>query len=196
MEVDQTGNLHVTHGRDDPLIESDPATKTLRMRFELQAFRPLAVYKAFVKMAYGVMPAVEAADLDACRQWLDSDGVTACLPDKAFFPYLFEIQTGFIAQHPSIAVFRRKRTAETSYATAVVRAGHCTYQVFLPAPLQDGEVLKSGKPFLPFPPAIPISREETTARFNLHTLAEPNRVRGQVREQAFNYDSIEEVIGA
>lgn len=117
MEVDQTGNLHVTHGRDDPLIESDPATKTLRMRFELQAFRPLAVYKAFVKMAYGVMPAVEAADLDACRQWLDSDGVTACLPDKAFFPYLFEIQTGFIAQHPSIAVFRRKRTAETSYAT-------------------------------------------------------------------------------
>lgn len=120
--------------------EEDEEKKLLKVRIEIPPYRPLAVYKAFLKMALSVMPERELEHFGQALRWLASDGIeeNGVIDGTGFICYRTVGPRRF--EDPFLVLLRRKQEANAPYASFIVTFGNSTYQIFLPSPERDGHL--------------------------------------------------------
>lgn len=111
-------------------IEIEDQERSIKVEIKLQPYRPLAVYKALVKMAVSVAPEEELPFLKDARDWLAAKTLEGGLAGNQFG--LFTVYFGMSdrIKHPEIILLRKKRSRLVPNTTFVLRFGLSQYQIF------------------------------------------------------------------
>ena len=115
----------------------------LKLDFTRQSYRPIAVYKMFVKIALALMPDAEMSKLDLLRQWILSKehiGYFSGVPVTQW-----EFQGNFDPCELKCGLFKVKDEFKDDYFTytLVLVFGNLQYCVVVPDPALDRNVRKT-----------------------------------------------------
>jgi hypothetical protein len=194
IDVSAAG-FQISVHEDSPMVEHDLENNKLIIRAVRQPYIPMAVYKAFVKMALAVMP---LADLAKCKHlctWvLNSNHTLESLPFKPLMA--LEQFTPGPNPYGGLSVWLLKRREEVSDCPCmcfVVAFGNMLFQIILPMPMEDKHLM--GKPvgFVFFP--VPFSQDHqfgpsTRKQSDLHS---DQVVRGDEQRLTLAYSNREEM---
>jgi hypothetical protein len=142
IDMQDTG-LHIQHREDEYVVQTDRDRRELRFVFKLQKYRPLAVYKALLKMALSVMPNERLADFRQALTWLASEDVLPnAISDGTRFLVIHTFTSGPLPyRDPFVSLYIRKNDALVPYATMMLGFGNITFQIFLPCPDKDAHLV-------------------------------------------------------
>ncbi|MGV8937412.1 MAG: HNH endonuclease [Allorhizobium sp.] len=148
IEYDRQTGFKVESYEDDPIFELDEKNSKLKLRLRREAHVPLAVLKAFWKIAYTIMPEEELPNFQDILRWirqLPHVDVT----DGNQLPVFYTFQPGPMPPDViGVAILRRKPgTTGYPYAFLALRYGNETFQVLLPSAQHDVNGVTS-KPML------------------------------------------------
>jgi hypothetical protein len=145
-----------THEIQRSLSATDLENNGLIVRARRQTYIPIAVYKAFVKMALAVMPLDELARCGHLSAWIrdpahssDSLPMTPLLVLEQSTPS----QLG-VKPYPGLNICllrRRDAVKDCPYMYFVVSLGDTCYQVLLPMPDADYHLMKQDVDLVFFP---------------------------------------------
>ena len=127
------------------------------MRFALKrdAYTPIAVLKAFVKIGLTLMPVEELAHFSEALDWIREPDHTKSLVKK--WPVYWTFQPGPMPNDLLVVMLLRRKTSLMSvpYAFLVLAYGNDVFQVFLPSPKQDSAIhdRELALPAFPTPPS-------------------------------------------
>ena len=177
----------------DRIIFEDPENHALTVRVPMQPYRPLGVYKAFVKMAVTLLPTSELDQFQEALRWLASEGVQENAVSDGFGSLCIQTFGQKVYKVPIVRLLRRKDTSSAPYATFVLSFGSFTYQIFL-----GGDFAERHDPAAPqlqaFPPPQLVlgTAAEDWVDVKVLSLSSPERVTGAVWTQTFKYQAREE----
>jgi len=115
----------------DQIISEDPENHTVTVSIQMQPYRPLGVYKAFVKMAVTLVPPDELCHFQEALRWLASEGVAENAVSDGFGSCCIQTFAQKTYKFPIVWLLRRKETSSVPYATFVLSFGSFMYQIFL-----------------------------------------------------------------
>ena len=133
---------------EDPVFAIDEATRTLTLRPKRDAYTPVSVLKAFVKIGLTLLPENEIHHFWHALRWVRQRDHSLSLWR---FPVFYTFQQG---PHPnsiiSVYVLRRKPCVEeVPYAFLVLGYGNEVFQVMIPTPALDMSIGTLAIPPLP-----------------------------------------------
>ncbi len=156
IEMEAAG-LHVKGYEEDPIFEINEESKRVTVTAHRQPYVPAAVFKCLVKMAIAIAPSSVLGDLQHLCKWILEDSHT-----YESFPYkplmVFEQFTPGPMPYKGITLLllRRKQSVkDVPYLQFIVAFGNTMYQIVLPMPQQDKEILKKQIQLFLFP--VPFS---------------------------------------
>ncbi len=138
---------------DNPVATVDENTKRLGLEIKRKPYVPLAVLKAFWKMAVTLMPQDELENFNDVRRWIMT---------KTHESIGGPIQI-FVGFHPGpmppgflgVALLMRKSPdTRYPYAFIVIRYGNETFQVPVPSAQNDAQGTSNPLPFFRFPDLV------------------------------------------
>ncbi len=98
---------------------------------------PVAVFKAFVKMAISLMPAEEVSNFAPAIKWLMESDHSIAPENASFLSTCYRTFFGGSAPKPHVLLLKRKvENKNFPYLTLIVGFGSSTYQIVVPAPLE------------------------------------------------------------
>jgi hypothetical protein len=124
--------------------EVDPDEKTLTIVVNRPRFRPLAAYKALVKMALAVMPSGEAARAQHLFRWVLEEKLSELDSRAAPLLVACEFIAGPIPPDAfAYGLLRRKRRApdDCPYMVFFLQFANQVFQITLPMPAQDRRLI-------------------------------------------------------
>lgn len=123
----------------------------LKYTFTRQAYRPITVYKMFVKMALALMPDDEFQQLNELREWILSKDHTRIFSGVPVAQW--EFQGFFDPGKLRCGLFKVKDVFENQYFkyVLVINFGNLQYNVVIPDPLSERETPKT---MLDFPALV------------------------------------------
>jgi hypothetical protein len=161
--------LEVTQYEDDPVAVVNEATNEITFTLRRDPYTPVAVLKAFTKMALSLLPEEELPNFRAAIAWIRNNDHQVGLVNT--FPVLHTFVPGddpFV--NISVILLRRKTAGPAvPFVTYVLTYGNEVFQTILPSPERD--VAISGQkvkfPYFPTPyeldsdlkPVAPMRRE-------------------------------------
>lgn len=150
IEYGSTG-LHITQYGDDPILEVDEEKKIITFHLKRDAYTPVAVLKAFVKIGLTLMPANEMPNFEEALAWIRDKDHSRGLVNE--FPLIRTFQQGPMPNDLIFAMLMRRRYGVTGmpYAFLVLSFGNEVFQVFLPTPKQDAQIDRQKLTFPAFP---------------------------------------------
>jgi hypothetical protein len=160
IEYGQTG-FDIKQYEDDPIFVIDEEKKQLTFELKRDAYTPVAVLKAFVKIGLTLLPAEELPNFTEALAWVrELDHKKGLVKE---FPMVRTFQPGPMPNDLIVVMLMRRRASVTGvpYAFLVLAYGNEVFQVFLPSPKQD--VAISGQK-LTFP-AFPVPNGPDPARY-------------------------------
>lgn len=146
---DSTNGLLINfEGIDEQYFEIDQIGKKLTIKATRHPYKPIYVYKALLKIAYGLLSEEELPNYELCKKFLQSDKNDS---DLKGHPYLRLF--GFFSpgpQFPSPLVFLWKKKKEKMEKNIPMRSmviyfHNYVYQIFLPFGVEDREINKAGQ---------------------------------------------------
>lgn len=160
------GGFQVTQDHDPIAVVNEDA-RQITLTLGVDTYTPIAVLKAFTKMALSLLPEAELPNFQAALSWIrNSDHSVGLVND---FPVLYTFVPG-TAPFTGIAAMLLRRLSDdlpVPYLTFILTYGNEVFQTVVPCPARDAAI--SGKPvhFLRFPnpydlslkPVAPMSRE-------------------------------------
>jgi hypothetical protein len=169
FEPDSTG-IKITQDEADPIAVVNEATKEITLTVPRDPYTPVAVLKAFTKMAISLLPEEELPSFRAAMAWIRNADHQIGLVKTSFFPVLYTFVPGNKPLVDSVILLRRKSDAvPVPYLTVVLSYGNEVFQTILPS-LERDAALSGQKvrfPYFPTPyeldrdlePVAPIQRE-------------------------------------
>lgn len=123
----------------------------LKCNFPRQSYRPITIYKMFVKIALALMPDIEFRQLDELREWILNKDHTKMFSGVPVAQW--EFQGFFDPSKLRCGLFKVKTEFEAQYFkyVLVINFGNLQYNVVIPAPLSEREARKT---MLDFPALI------------------------------------------
>jgi hypothetical protein len=177
------GVLRIKHPEEKNLVDLNEAQIKLSMRS--QPYIPIAVFKAFVKMAVAVMPQHELSNCAHLLAWIrNADHAADDIPMTPLF-----LHEQSIAGHPysslDICLLRRKDSVSNCpYLYFFVSFSHTRYQILVPMPEKDGHLVQSGFYFEPVPPPFGDRKQVPAIVCRLMDFQSTEKVRNRVENYA------------
>jgi hypothetical protein len=137
--------LHFSHNAGDIGFVEDEVNKLLTLTYVEQPYRPLAVYKAFCKSAFALLPEDELIHFEHLRQWLLQADLTT---DQVYAWGAHICYSTFVPafqpfKQPIACLLKRNEHIDAPYMSFFIASGNSSYQIFLPCPAKDDHL--SGK---------------------------------------------------
>ena len=134
-----TSGIIIKDNEHDGIASIDTSTNSLVVKGECQPYRPLSVYKAFVKMALSVLPYSFLNAFTDVVKWIRTEPeatqtllIKPCLLVQKFIPGHNPIN------RISFLLLKRKNTAaRIPYMQFVLATGNYLFQIVVPCPAQD-----------------------------------------------------------
>lgn len=129
--------LKLSHHSDHPYFELNPDENTLTVPMARQAYQPIAVFKAFVKMGLSLLDDKEVEYFDYALKWvLDPDHKKVFMQEC---PLFYRFNPGPLPSHriKTLLLKRREPLALLPYMLFVVNYGNDTFMVQLPSDVKD-----------------------------------------------------------
>jgi hypothetical protein len=190
------GNLRVEidPAAIDQTILDDPENHKLTVSIPMQPYRPLGVYKAFVKMAMTVMPSGELDHFQEALRWLASDRVEENAVSDGLGYLCVQTFCQKVYSFPIVKLLRRKPTSSAPYATFILSFGSFTFQIFLAGDDRDPQEQGGSVAVQAFPPPQLIlgTAPEDWADVDVISLSSPEKVTSSVWKHDFQYQTREE----
>ena len=177
----------------DQVISDDPENHKLTVSIPMQPYRPLGVYKAFVKMAMTIMPSGELGRFQETLHWLASAGVEENAVSDGLGFQCVQTFCQKVYRFPIVRLLRKKPESTVPYATFILSFGSFTFQIFLTG--DDRDLRKHERVAVQaFPPPQLIlgTAPEDWVDVNVISLSSPEKVTGAVWRQDFKYQMTEE----
>ncbi|MFC3034692.1 HNH endonuclease [Pseudoalteromonas fenneropenaei] len=138
--------ISLTSYEDDKIYEIDEENKSIKITAHKQPYIPAAAFKCFVKMAISVAPKQELSSLKHLITWVGLESHT--YESLSYRPFIvFEQFTPGPKPYSGVTIFllRRKDTVnDAPYMQFVIAFANTMFQIILPMPDEDSEIL--GKP--------------------------------------------------
>ena len=152
IELKQDGFVFQQHA-DNPVVNVDETNDRLTIEVPIDRHVPIAVFKAFVKMALSLLPGAEVEDFKWI-QWLQETVHTRPFhPDIARLYYTFTPGPRPFEGITTFLFIRRETAPPLPHCIFVIAFGNECYQMFVPCPIKDRAL--NGKnvqmPILPTP---------------------------------------------
>ena len=128
------------HYENDPHFVVDQKKKQIMFELQRDAYMPVAVLKAFVKIGLTFVRPEEVPNFSETLAWIrDPDHSKAFLNEC---PVLWTYQPGPMPHNLIVAILLRRKPliADVPYAFLVLAYGNDMFQVVLPSPKQDSTV--------------------------------------------------------
>ncbi|MFL1478263.1 HNH endonuclease [Pseudomonas grimontii] len=115
----------------------------LKYTFTRQAYRPVAVYKMFVKIALALMPDTDRSRLELLKNWILAKDYTRMFSGVPVLKY--EFQGAFNPERLKCGLFKVKDEFEGVYFKyiLVLVFGNLQYSVVIPDPISEENVSKT-----------------------------------------------------
>jgi HNH endonuclease len=140
LEYERKKGLIATQYENDPIFTIDEANKSIHFKLKRMSYTPVAVLKAFVKMALSVMPETEMPNFKIALQWINNPDHTIGLVDSFPVPYTF-IPGPLPNDLVVLRVHRKKEGVENVlYAFMILQYANEMFQVFIPSPENDAKL--------------------------------------------------------
>ncbi|MDH0894429.1 MULTISPECIES: HNH endonuclease [unclassified Pseudomonas] len=150
IEYDQS-RLNVTSYENDPIFEVDEKNKTVTFKLRRDAYTPVAVLKAFMKIGITLLPDNEVSNFSELIEWIKEPDHSKPYLSKC--PVIYAFQPGPMPNDFIVAlILRRKMTvAGYPYAFLVLGYGNEVFQVPLLSEKHDGQLNGQSISIHPFP---------------------------------------------
>jgi hypothetical protein len=194
IELGEAG-LEIQDYVDEPVVQIDKEESQLRISIPRQTYIPVAVFKAFVKMALSIMSEDEMALFSDTIRWIRNLDHSAPFMSSG----LILINTFVPGPLPfsSIGAFLFRRKADelpVPYATFVVAYGNDCYQIFVPCPPKDRNLQTTvSLPCFPTPYDMELNQYGLPRRAVVD-LGGREPVKGELVQIKIHFDRIEEVV--
>ena len=141
----------ITQYEEDPVFEVNEEQKEVRFNLKRDAYTPIAVLKAFVKIGLTILPAAELPNFSEALAWIQQPDHTMGLVKE--FPVIRTFQPGPMPNDLIVVMLMRRRAnvSGVPYAFLILSYGNEVFQVFLPSPKQDVAIHGQKLTFPPFP---------------------------------------------
>ena len=151
IEYNAPTGFHVKQYENDPIFVVDEEKKQVRFEFKRDAYTPVAVFKAFVKIGLTLMPAEELPYFSEGLAWIREPDHTKRLMEKC--PVFWTFQPGPMPSDRIVVFLLRRKSSVTGfpYAFLVLAYGNEMFQVPLPSPKQDNAISGRKLTFPAFP---------------------------------------------
>lgn len=184
--------FHFKHFEGKTLCEVDEQEKRVTFNLQRDAFTPVAVLKAFIRIGLSLLPSEELSNFTHALSWVRDPDHTK--PFVAQFPFFYTFQPGPLsAEHLSIILMRRKSSiTNIPYAFMVLQVANFMYQVFLPTPTYDQPLQDRTLKITPFPMISASDQEKygTPICRNID-LCGKEKVRGEVVPITMGFEHIQ-----
>lgn len=138
-----SSGFNIVQYEHDAIFVVDEEKKQVRFDLKRDAYIPVAVLKAFVKIGLTLLPVEELPNFSEALVWIREPDHTKGLVKE--FPVLRTFQPGPMPDDLIVVMLMRRRPSvmDVPYAFLVIAYGNDVFQVFLPSPKQDHGI--SGK---------------------------------------------------
>lgn len=153
IELKQDGFVFQQH-EDNPVVDVDEANDRVTIEVPIDRHVPIAVFKAFVKMALSLLPGAEVEDFKLTFQWLQETIHTRPFhPDIARLYYTFTPGPRPFEGVTTFLFIRKETAPPLPHCVFVIAFGNECYQMFVPCPVKDRALdgTKVQMPILPTP---------------------------------------------
>ena len=152
IEYDDTG-FNITSYEDDPFYEVDEVNKKITFNLKRDAYTPVAVLKAFMKIGLTLLPDTEVENFAQLIAWVRHPDHSRSFAEKC--PIIYTFQPGPMPNDLILASVLRRKPHVTSYPYAylVLGYGNETFQVQMPSQKHDGAMNGQSVSIHPFPPS-------------------------------------------
>jgi hypothetical protein len=159
FEHDATG-LKLTHDKGDPIAVVDETAKQITLTVPCDPYTPIAVLKAFTKMALSLLPDEEIPNFQEALAWSRNANHKAD-PVKPFaFPVLYTFVPGNNPVETAALLLRRRSDdLPVPYLTFVLSYGNEMFQTIIPCPEHDAAIGGQKIALLYFPPIIELDSD-------------------------------------
>lgn len=150
IEFGLTG-FSISHYEDDPVCTVDEVNKQIHFMLKRDAYTPVAVLKALVKIGLSLMPAAEIGNFPHALAWIYEAGHSRVFAEQS--PILYTFQPGPMPNDLlSVFILRRKSSVtNVPYAFLVLGYGNEVLQVHLPSQRRDAALNYQRVEIVPFP---------------------------------------------
>lgn len=143
--------FNISSYEDDPLYEIDEANKKITFNLKRDAYTPVAVLKAFMKIGLTLLPDVEIVNFPHLMAWVQDKDHSRPFADKC--PIIYSFQPGPMPNDLIAAFILRRKPYVTGYAYAylILGYGNEVFQVQLPSQKHDSAMNGQSVSIHPFP---------------------------------------------
>ena len=143
--------FNITSYEDDPLFEIDEANKKITFKLKRDAYTPVAVLKAFMKIGLTLLPDEEIENFPHLMAWVRETDHNRAFAHQCRIIYSF--QPGPMPNDLIAAFILRRRPHVTGYPYAylVLGYGNEVFQVQLPSQKHDAAMNGQSVQIFPFP---------------------------------------------
>lgn len=134
---------------DDPIFEMDEENSRVTFKLKRDAYTPVAVLKAFMKIGLTLLPAVEIGNFEHLLAWVRDKDHSRQFADQC--PIIYTFTPGPRPNNLIGAMILRRKSKDISlpYAYLILMYGNEQFQVQLPS--KDNDAASVSYSIIPFP---------------------------------------------
>lgn len=150
IEYGDTG-FKISSYEDDPVHAIDEANKKITFKLKRDAYTPIAVLKAFMKIGLTLLPDIEMVNFPHLLSWVQETDHSRAFADQC--PVIYTFQPGPMPNDLIAAFILRRKLHVTGYPYAylVLGYGNEVFQVQLPSEKHDKAMIGQPVSIYPFP---------------------------------------------
>lgn len=150
IEYGDTG-FNIASYENDPIYEIDETNKKITFKLKRDAYTPVAVLKAFMKIGLTLLPDKEVENFPHLMAWVQETDHSCLFADQC--PIIYSFQPGPMPNDLVAAFILRRKPHVTGYAYAylVLGYGNEVFQVQLPSQKHDAAMNGQSVSINPFP---------------------------------------------
>jgi hypothetical protein len=172
----------------DPIAVVNEDERQIILTLGVDTYTPIAVLKAFTKMALSLMPEVELPNFQAALSWIRNPDHSVGLVNDFPVPYTFVPGVAPFAGIAAILLRRLSDDLPVPYLTFVLTYGNEVFQTIVPCPARDTAISGKLVHFLRFPNPYDLSLEPVAPmRRELIDLSGRSLVKGETVKTTLGY---------
>jgi hypothetical protein len=150
-----SSEIRVTQDERDAIALVDEVSREITLTVPQDPYTPIAVLKAFSKMALSLLPEEELPNFPQAMAWIRNTDHRGGLVKTSCFPVLHTFVPGTDPFPNVAAIVLRRRTDDllVPYLTFVLSYGNEVFQTILPSPERDASIHGKKLKFPHFPTA-------------------------------------------
>lgn len=188
-----SAGITVTQDDGDPIAVVNEGAKEITVTVRRDPYTPVAVLKAFVKMALSLLPEEELPNFQSAMSWVRNTNHQVGFVKTDSFPVCYTFVPG---KDPfeNIAVILLRRRADNlpvPYVTFVLRCGNEAFQIIIPCPERDAAISDRKVKFSYFPTPCELDQDiklVAPVQRELIDLTGRSRVNGNAIQTVLRYD--------